>query len=121
MTSVFSAILRRALEGVPDALGAVFADWEGEAVDHVGHAGDEDLRLYGAHFGVVLNQVQRWLNLFHFGEAESIILNHARSDLVIQVVNREYYVVMALRPGSHLGSALKQAAALAAELRREIA
>ena len=112
----FSPILRRAVEQVPGALGAIFADWEGEAVDCVakGPADDmllgsaESLLLLAAHYGVILNHVQSVLHLTHFGEAEEVILQHQKVDLIVRAVDKDYYVVLVAGPGSHLATALRK-------------
>ena len=119
----FTPILRTLLVEVPDALGAIFADWEGEAVDQfpdprraadaatpLTPSGIEtfDLRLFGAHWGVVLNHVNAALRTFHYGDPQIVILHHDRLDILIQAVDTRYYVLLALRPGAPLGRALRE-------------
>lgn len=106
-TTSFSPILHRVVAEVPGALGAIFADREGEAVDQTGTLPKEDLLLYSAHFGVILNQVQSWLHLFHFGEAVELVLQLERMDVVVRPVAHGYYVVLCARGGAHLATALR--------------
>jgi predicted regulator of Ras-like GTPase activity (Roadblock/LC7/MglB family) len=127
----YTPILRHLVDELPDAIGAVFADWEGEAVDQfpASPEGDDnrpgsrssfDLRLLGAHFGVVLNHVRAVLHLFHYGEPLELILQHDRLDVLIHSVSSDYYLFLGLRAGAHLAHALRElrwgAAALRAEL-----
>lgn len=116
----FRAILQRAVERVPGAMGAIFADWSGEAVDLFAHRAKDDLLLLAAHYGVILNHVQSALHLTHFGEAEEIIVHHQKLDLVVRAVDRDYYVVLALGDGSHLATALREVVAAASALRAEM-
>ena len=52
----FTPLLRRIVDDVPGALGAIFADGEGEVVDAVSRDAPEyPLLVLGAHYGVVLN------------------------------------------------------------------
>lgn len=119
MATTFTPILERAVERVPGAVGAIFADWDGEAVDHV--AADRDsILMIGAHYGIILNHVQSALHLFHFGEAEEIILQHERMDLLVHAVGEGYYVVLAIAGDAHLATALREVAAAAAALRAEM-
>jgi predicted regulator of Ras-like GTPase activity (Roadblock/LC7/MglB family) len=120
VTTVFTPILQRAVEGTPGAIGAIFADWDGEAVDQVGKHRDEIL-LLGAHYGVILNHVQSALLTFHFGEAEEIVVEHERFALLVHAVGHGYYVVLAVGEGGHLATALRETRRLAEALRREIA
>jgi hypothetical protein len=119
----FTPILRTMLVETPDALGAIFADWEGEAVDlfpdprrqedgetPLGPADIEgfDLKLFGAHWGVILNHVNAALRTFHYGDPQVVMLHHERLDILIQAVDVRYYLLMALRPGAPLGRALRE-------------
>jgi predicted regulator of Ras-like GTPase activity (Roadblock/LC7/MglB family) len=120
VTTVFTPILRRAVDHVPGAVGAIFAAWDGEAVDHVTSASTYDMLLLAAHFGIVLNLLQSALHLFHFGEAEEVILQHTGMDLVVRSVGEGYYVVLASRAGTHLATARREVAELATALRAEM-
>lgn len=121
MRTPFSSILQRAVERVPGAVGAIFADWEGEAVDSFsGPRARDELLLIAAHYGVILNHVQSALHLSHFGEAEELILQHQRLDLIVRAVDKHYFVLLAAAAGSHLATALREVAHAANALRQEI-
>src|SRR5688572_4341633 len=108
MVTPFKLILQRAVERVPGAVGAIFADWDGEAVDHFAHGLKEDMLILAAHYGVILNHVQAILHLTHFGEAEEIIFMHQKLDLIVRAVAKDYYVVLACGAGAHLATALRE-------------
>jgi hypothetical protein len=116
----FKSILQRIVERVPGAVGAIFADWDGEAVDHFGSRDKENMLLIAAHYGVILKHVQAFLHLTHFGEAEEIILLHQQLELVVRAVAEDYYVVLALGAGGHLATALREVGAAASALRAEM-
>jgi predicted regulator of Ras-like GTPase activity (Roadblock/LC7/MglB family) len=124
VSTTFTPILARVVEKVPGAIGAIFADWDGEAVDHFPAPPDagqrNEMLLVAAHYGVVLNHVQSALHLFHFGEAEEVILHHERMDLIVHAVGEGYYVVLALGAGVHLATALREVRSAARALRREM-
>jgi hypothetical protein len=121
----FTAILQRAVDRVPGAVGAIFAAWDGEAVDHFASGTDRDeMLVLAAHYGIVFNHVQQALHLFHFGEAEEIILMHDRLDLLVRAVAEGYYLLLAVQHGkgqTHLATALREVDVAAVELRREMA
>jgi predicted regulator of Ras-like GTPase activity (Roadblock/LC7/MglB family) len=114
----FSGILQQAVERVPGAIGAIFADWDGEAVDQVGKDARDEMLLIGAHYAVIMNSVQALLRLFHFGEAVEIVVQHDKLDLCMHAVGDGYYVVLAVSSGGHLASALRETRACAAGLRQ---
>ena len=53
----FAAILRRAVEATPHAIGGAFADSEGEMVDSYSTMDRHDWAVLTAHYGVVLAQL----------------------------------------------------------------
>ncbi len=120
MLTPFTGILQRVVEKVPGAIGAIFAAWDGEAVDSFAPRGKEDMLFLGAHYGVILNHVQSALHLSHFGEAEEIIVHHAKIDLVVRAVDQSYYVVLAIHTGAHLATALREMLTAASALRAEM-
>jgi predicted regulator of Ras-like GTPase activity (Roadblock/LC7/MglB family) len=120
ISTPFTPMLQRVIERVPGAIGAIFADWDGEAVDLVSKRPREDLLYIGAHYGVILNNVQALLRLFHFGEAVEIVIQHDKVDLCVRAVGDGYYVVLALAEGGHLATALREARLCADSLRREM-
>jgi predicted regulator of Ras-like GTPase activity (Roadblock/LC7/MglB family) len=116
----FTGILQQAVERVPGAIGAIFADWDGEAVDLFNKSDRDELLHIGAHYAVIVNNVQALLRLFHFGEAVEIVVQHDKIDLCVHAVGEGYYVVLVVSSGGHLASALRETRACAAGLRREM-
>jgi predicted regulator of Ras-like GTPase activity (Roadblock/LC7/MglB family) len=136
----FTPILRSVCTAIPEAVGVVFADWEGEAVDQfpdprrgaeedaaarlapvrADAAEPVDLRLFGAHWGVILNHVNAAMRTFHYGDPQVVMLHHDRMDVLIRTVSEQYYVLLAMRTGSHLGRALQALEHAAQALREEM-
>jgi predicted regulator of Ras-like GTPase activity (Roadblock/LC7/MglB family) len=106
MPSLFGEFLCELVGTVPGALGAVFLDWEGEAVDQFSHIPLMDILLVGAHWGVVLRIVQDFLGKHQLGEPRVLILNGEKHDIIIRTITDEYCVVLAMRSGTHLARAL---------------
>ncbi len=117
MSTMFTMILQRAVESVPGAVGAILAAYDGEAVDHWASIDRDEMLFMAAHVGIVLNQVQSALHLFHFGEAGEIIVHTERMDLLVRAVSEGYYVVLAVRTPSHLATALREVGSAATALR----
>ena len=121
MSTGFALILQHAVERVEGAIGAIFAAWDGEAVDVWSTVDKHDMLLLAAHYGVILSHVQSAIKLFHFGEAYEIVLSHEHMDLLVRTVAEGYYVVIAVRGPVHLASAVREIERAAAALRQEMA
>jgi predicted regulator of Ras-like GTPase activity (Roadblock/LC7/MglB family) len=120
MSTSFTPILQRTIDKVPNAIAAIFAAYDGEAVDQVGHKPKYDSLLIAAHYGIILNQVQSLLRLFHFGAAEEIMLCHERMDFVIRTVGDGYYLLLAIESPTHIATAQREVYIAAIALRREM-
>jgi predicted regulator of Ras-like GTPase activity (Roadblock/LC7/MglB family) len=119
--TVFASILQTAVDNVSGAVGAIFAAWDGEAVDLVALEDKTELAIMAAHYGVILSHVQSAIKLFHFGEAYEIVLSHARMDLILRTVSEGYYVMVAVKGRAHLATAIREVERAAAALQKEMA
>lgn len=116
----FGAILRRAVEATPGAIGGAFADDQGEMIDGFTTRDPDDWALLTAHYGVVLSQLHRALGTWHFGGPEYFIAQHAVLDVVVHAVDSGYYALLAMRGPAPLGHALRSLRRAARELHREM-
>lgn len=129
----FGAILQRAVEATPGAIGGAFAANDGELVDAfigagvpAGHPGPppydpHDWAVLTAHYGVLLAQVRAWLGTRHFGGPEYFITHHAAVDVVVCVVDASYFALLALRaPGGPLARAMVELRTAVTALHREM-
>jgi predicted regulator of Ras-like GTPase activity (Roadblock/LC7/MglB family) len=98
------------VDRVPGALGAVFADWEGEAVDQVAHVSVStmEIKLAGAHWGVVLALATDHLRQAGAGAIEEMWIEGERALVLVRRVTERYFVVLAARRGAHLGHARRE-------------
>jgi predicted regulator of Ras-like GTPase activity (Roadblock/LC7/MglB family) len=120
MGTIFSDILRSAVEATPGALGGAFAAADGETVDSFSRLDVDDWAILTAHYGVVLAHVQAALHTFHYGEAELILVSHERADILVSAVREGYYALLAIERPSPLAAAMRQLRRAAAALRQEM-
>ncbi len=92
----FKSRLNKLLDGVPGALGAIIIDWEGEAVDQAARIGEYDIKLLGAHKGIILNLLRQMLARIDGGELEELIIRTDRSKILLAPLNQEYFLVLSL-------------------------
>lgn len=105
----FKSLLNALVERVPGAQGAIIADWEGEAVDHVGLMDDYDLKVIGAHKGVILHNMREVVDRLGNDELKEIIITTGQTQTLILPVTKEYFLVLTLDRSDMLGRALLEA------------
>jgi predicted regulator of Ras-like GTPase activity (Roadblock/LC7/MglB family) len=117
----FKKLLTELIERVPHAQGAIIADWEGEAVDHVARIDDYELKIIGAHKGVILNNLREVVRRLDGGDLEELVIATEKAQTLVLPLTEEYFLVLTLDNGETLGRALFEARRCAARLKVEIA
>ncbi len=117
----FKNLLSSLVERVPGAQGAIIADWEGEAVDQVGIMDDYDLKVIGAHKGVVLHNMREVVDRLGDDDLREIVITTNQTQTLIMPVTKDYYLVLTLDRSDMLGRALMEARRCVQALHREIA
>lgn len=115
----FKSLLNRLLEEIPGALGAIIIDWEGEAVDQVARIEEYDIKVLGAHKGIILNLLRDALARIDSGELEEVLIRTGRNKTLIAPLNEDYYLVLTLGPQSIAGRAAFKMRHCVTELRAE--
>jgi predicted regulator of Ras-like GTPase activity (Roadblock/LC7/MglB family) len=98
----FNYLLTNLLVDVPQAVGAIFVDSEGEAVDWVTRHNDPfDLKVEGAYHSIFLRQLERLTNSIDAGPIDSFVIEGSRLVTLTQALPDGYYVVLVVnRSGS---------------------
>lgn len=117
----FKSLLNLLIERVPGAQGAIVADWEGEAVEHVGIMDDYDLKVIGAHKGVILHSMRDVVDRLGDDELKEIIITTKQAQTLVLPVTDDYYLVLTLDRSDMLGRALLEARRCIQALYQEIA
>jgi len=119
--SPFGAILKRAVQATPGAIGGAFADATGEMIDGFTTRDANDWALLTAHYGIVLSQLDAAFGTWHFGGPEYFIAQHGRLDVIVHTVPGGYYVLLAVtKPTPPLGFALVRLREAVVALQREM-
>jgi hypothetical protein len=119
--TVFAAILKRAVDGTPNAVGGAFADRDGEMVDSYTNINRDEWAILTAHYGVVLAHLTAAFGTWHYGGPEYYIAEHRKLEIVVHAVELGYYALLALKPPGPLAIALDNLRAAASALRKEMA
>ena len=102
----FKAILMQLVEDIPLASGAILADWEGEAVEQHCLYDDYELKLLGAHKGIILNRMKDVHSALAAGEIQDAVITSGKQQVIIGAVGPDYSLVMTLANGAMIGLAL---------------
>jgi predicted regulator of Ras-like GTPase activity (Roadblock/LC7/MglB family) len=117
----FKDLLNSLVERVPGSIGAIIADWEGEAVAQVGSMDDYDLKVMGAHKGVVLHNMREVVDRLGDNDLREIVITTKQTQTLIMPVTNDYYLVLTLDRSDMLGRALMEARRCVQALYKEIA
>ncbi|HEX2568880.1 MAG TPA: hypothetical protein VH877_04915 [Polyangia bacterium] len=119
--SGFTPILQELVERVPGAIGAIFVDWDGEAVSQFATSLPElEIQIVGAQWGVVWTQTLKALRRAGLGGPVELMVDGTNGSVVVRQVTENYYVVLSLRRGTHLAKALSELDRGVAALRAEM-
>jgi len=90
----FKAILKDLLDKVPEAIGAILIDWEGEAVVDQCRCDPYDIRFIAAHNGIILSHLKE-LQVRDLNEAvEDMVITTGKMHMIIGCINQDYSLVM---------------------------
>lgn len=118
----FNYLLTNLLVDVPSAVGAIFLDPEGEAVDWVTRHGDPfDLKVEGAYHSIFKRRLDTVGSATVMGQVNHYIAKGSTVMSLTHALPDGYYLVLVLdRPG-FTGQALYQLRRAASIVAREIA
>lgn len=117
----FKKLLGELVDTVPGGLGAVIVDWEGESVDQAGPMDEYELKVVGAHKGVILHNLRDAIGRLGGDDLQEVVVTTRKMQILILPVTIDYFMVFALTPGDVLGRALFESRRCVAELKKEIA
>lgn len=112
----FNYLLTNLLVDVPGAVGSIFVDPEGEAVDWVTRHGDPyDLKVEGAYHSIFKRRIEEISAAFGGGTVEGYVLEGSDLVALTHLLPDGYYLVLVMRRAGQLGRAryhLRRAAVL---------
>ncbi len=117
----FKRLLGDLLQNIPGAQGAIIADWEGEAVDQVARIDEYQLKVTGAHKGVILTNLREVVKRLGGDEPQEIVITTKKLQTLILPITHDYFLVLTLQRGGALGRAMFEARRCVGLLRKEIA
>ncbi len=112
--------LNEVVTKVPGAVGAILADWEGEAVEQVGLMDSYELKVVGAYHGVILGLLRQISDRLDREELREIIVTTTQAQILVLPVSADYFLVLVLKKDAILGKALFEARGCVSQLKAEV-
>ena len=102
---MFKQLLVNILERTEGSLGALIMGTDGIAVEKVlGEAGEEaNLDVAAAEFTTLVRSAQRTGSDTGLGNLQELVVVVDKAAVLIRLLSREYFVVLALKPTGNLG------------------
>jgi hypothetical protein len=94
----FNYILTNLLVDVPEAVGAIFLDHEGETIECVTREGDPyELKVEGAYHSIFKRRINQAFEATEAGIVRSYTISAAHLTSLTELLSDGYYVVLVLR------------------------
>ncbi len=116
----FERLLTELVREVPGAMGAILADWEGEAVAQAALMDDYELKIIGAHQGILLNHFRDAIRRLGLDELEELAVMTEDLRIFVVPVTMDYYVALLLRREAPWGPARFACGICKERLKKEI-
>ena len=94
------------MDSVPGATGAILADWEGEAVEQSCLYEIYDLKVIGAHKGILLNLLKDSHEKMDAGEMKHAVITTEKQHYLTGSIGADYFLVMTLDRSAIVGLAI---------------
>lgn len=115
----FKTVLNRLLDDVPGAQGVIIIDWEGEAVDLAARIDEYEIKVLGAHQGIILNLIRTALKRLEGGTLEQVVIRTSTNRALIAPLTEDYLLILYLGPQAIVPRAAHQVQRCVASLRHE--
>jgi predicted regulator of Ras-like GTPase activity (Roadblock/LC7/MglB family) len=116
----FKAIIKALVESTPGACGAILTDWEGEAVEQYSLADEFELKLIGAHKGIILNRMKEIQQKLLSEDILDTIVSTNTHHVIIGAIDQDYSLIMTLGRDALVARALREFRCAVKSLKKEI-
>ncbi|MBI5181719.1 MAG: roadblock/LC7 domain-containing protein [Nitrospirae bacterium] len=99
----FSDILQRIVDEEKDALGIAVVGTDGIVVEERLVAEQIDIASLSAEYSSLLKDIDRISDSLKFGSVKEIVVFTDRAIVLIKGINKEYFVLFAIRPDGNIG------------------
>lgn len=105
---------------VEGAIGIIFADADGEAIDHYSRIPDDDMKLLGAYKSIIIKNIQETSDRLDLGSIREIVIFLDEAVLILSPVAEGYFLLLFMQPESNLGKAIMRLKDVIKKVREEL-
>lgn len=102
----FKRMLEELVQSIPEATGAILADWEGEAVEQCCRGDVFELKVIAAHKGVLLNLIKELHASIAVGTPTEAVITTTEQHVIVGPVGPDYALVVTVGRHAIVGRAL---------------
>jgi predicted regulator of Ras-like GTPase activity (Roadblock/LC7/MglB family) len=101
---MFKDLLRDVVERTDGSIAGLIMGFDGITLEHYERSGKSlDFESVGMEWSVVLTQISKAAEQIDAGEAVEVSIQAERLTTVIRLLNKEYFVALALAPNGNTG------------------
>ncbi|MEK6679934.1 MAG: roadblock/LC7 domain-containing protein [Nitrospirota bacterium] len=116
----FQAILQPLIKDVEGAIGIIFVDADGEAVDHYSRIPEYDMKLLGAYKSIIIKNIQETSDRLELGGIREIVIFLDEAVLILSPVAEGYFLLLFMQPESNLGKGIMKLKDAIKKVREEL-
>ncbi len=117
---IFNHILKKAVRETQGAVGAIFLDRDGEEIAHYTSLSGHEMKLMGAHYGIVWLEMEAMVSGHLASSPAEAIFVAEKGICLMRPVQKDYMVLLLMRPSEGIGQARHWLRWAAAEIQKEI-
>jgi len=103
---MFKELLREVVDSTDGAVAGLLMGYDGITLENYARGGQAiDVESVGMEYSVVLTQIRQAAEMLDIGTAREITVQTESMTTVIRLINDEYFVAVALKPGGNYGKA----------------
>ncbi|MDA3864355.1 MAG: hypothetical protein PF689_10860 [Deltaproteobacteria bacterium] len=118
--SPFTEFLAEIIGLLPNSLGAIIQDWEGETIEYFGHLKADELRINAAQWGLLWRMIKYQAKHPYLKSSREIIIETDRQKIIIHTLFDRYYLVILLRKSASLSEARRVIGDMSARIVKEM-
>jgi predicted regulator of Ras-like GTPase activity (Roadblock/LC7/MglB family) len=104
---MFQEVLKDVVDRTEGGIAGLVMGFDGIPVDSYVKPGEASMQVetVGQEYSVILKEIRRAAEMLDAGEAREVAIQAERLVTVIRLINEEYFVALALKPGGNVGKA----------------
>jgi predicted regulator of Ras-like GTPase activity (Roadblock/LC7/MglB family) len=101
---MFKEALRKVVDNVEGGIAGLVMGFDGIAVDSYNREGPQvDITTVGMEFSFILTQMKKAAETLEVGAATEISIKAEKLTIVVRMLNKEYFLALALAPEGNFG------------------